>query len=66
MWSNIDNELHVKYSFFLSDFNETWIFSEHFRKKKSYTDVQKSRIAPYIYLFIYNVFGFCSVSELSG
>ena len=25
--------LHVKYSLFLSDFNETWIFLTHFQKK---------------------------------
>jgi len=26
------NKLHVKYSLFLSDVNETWIFSSYFRK----------------------------------
>jgi hypothetical protein len=30
-----ENGLHVKYPLFLSDFNETWILSTYFLKKKS-------------------------------
>jgi len=26
------NDFHVKYPLFLSDFNQTWIFSTYFRK----------------------------------
>jgi hypothetical protein len=32
MWSEIYIGLHAKYLLFLSDFNETWIFSAGFRK----------------------------------
>jgi hypothetical protein len=32
MWSQLYIDLHVKYPFFLSDFNETWIFDKCFEK----------------------------------
>jgi hypothetical protein len=32
MWSEKYTDLHVKYPFFLSDFNEAWLFSADFRK----------------------------------
>jgi len=35
--------LHVKYPLFLSDFNETRIFSTDFRKKKRMSNVMKIR-----------------------
>jgi hypothetical protein len=36
VWSKIYTGLHVKYLLFLSDFNQTWIFSSHFRKIPQY------------------------------
>ena len=35
MWPKMYIGLHVKYPLFLSDFNETWIFSKVFRKVRN-------------------------------
>jgi len=35
--------LHVKFSLFLPDFNETWIFSTYFRKNPQISKFMKNR-----------------------
>jgi hypothetical protein len=42
IWSNTYIDLHVKYSLFLSDCNETGIFSTEFRKRLTYKIYRKS------------------------
>jgi hypothetical protein len=53
---------------FLSDVNGTWIFLVTFPKKILHlcTEITNHPMYLFIYLFIYKVFGFCSVRELSG
>jgi hypothetical protein len=43
MWSKTYIGLHIKYLLFLSDFNETWIFSKDFLKNTPISSFMKIR-----------------------